>query len=220
MIAAWLRAFSQLGDPPVRRVLFRSVALSAVAFALLWIGVAALLTRTALFEVGWLDTVTDVLGGLATLVLTWLLFPAVLSAIIGLFLEEVAGAVEERHYPDLGPARGIGFFAGLLVAVRFLLVLIVANLLLLALLLVPPVFPFAFYAVNGYLLGREYLEMVALRRMSAREARDLRRRNRVALVVFGVASTLMLTVPLLNLVAPVAATAAMVHHVEAWRRSS
>lgn len=218
MIGAWLRACAQLADPAVRSVLVRSVLLSVAAFVLLWLGVWFLLARTAVLEVGWLDAAIDVLGGLATLVLTWVLFPAVLSTVIGMFLEEIAGAVEARHYPDLGPAPGLGFAAGLLVALRFLLVMLAANLLLLGLLLVPAVFPFAFYGLNGYLLGREYLELVALRRMDAAETRNLRRRNAGGVVLFGIATAFLLTVPVLNLLVPVVATGAMVHRVEGWRR--
>jgi uncharacterized protein involved in cysteine biosynthesis len=75
-----------------------------------------------------------------------------------------------------------------------------------------------FYVLNGYLLGREYYETVALRRLDARLAGELRRRNRWRVFLAGVVITLMLTVPLLNLIAPVIATAFMVHIFEIIRR--
>ncbi len=69
-------------------------------------GVGFLLTDTSFFDIGWLETAVDVLGGLATLVITWLLFPAVVSATVGFLLDRVADAVEERHYPQLPEVRG------------------------------------------------------------------------------------------------------------------
>jgi uncharacterized protein involved in cysteine biosynthesis len=182
-----------------------------------WLGVAWLLTHTNITRIGWLETALDVLGGLATLVLTWLLFPLVLSACVCLFLDRVAAAVEARHHPELPPATGLPLWQSLAVSARFLVAVIVCNVLLLALLIVPPVYPAAYVLVNGALVGREYFELVALRRCSTTAAQNLRFRHRTELLLMGIVVTAMLTVPLLNLIAPVIGTAAMVHRLEAWR---
>ena len=88
---------------------------------------------------------------------------------------------------------------------------------MLAFLIIPPLFPFVFYSVNGYLLSREYFEMVALRRIGAAEARALRRAHRGRLFLSGVLITFMLTVPVVNMLTPIVATAVMVHLFEGWR---
>ena len=72
--------------------------------------------------------------------------------------------------------------------------------------------------MNGYLLSREYFELVALRRIGPVEARALRKAHRGRLFVAGVIITLLLTVPGVNLLAPVVATAAMVHLFEDCRQ--
>lgn len=217
MTSAFIKAIRQLGDPNVRRLVWASIGASAVIFVLLWIGVGFLLTKTALFSIGWLDTVVDVLGGLTTLVVTWLLFPAVVSATIGLFLDRVADAVEQQHYPHLPPVRESPMGEVIATTARFLAVMIGLNLVLLIFLLFPPVFPFVFYAVNGYLLGREYFEMVSLRRMTPDEVGPLRNKHRNQLFLAGVATAFLLTVPFVNLLAPIISTAAMVHLLEKWR---
>jgi uncharacterized protein involved in cysteine biosynthesis len=74
-----------------------------------------------------------------------------------------------------------------------------------------------FYAVNGYLLGREYFELVALRRVDATEAEAMRSRFRGRMFLAGLVTAFLLTVPFVNLVAPIIGTAAMVHLFEAWR---
>ncbi len=219
MFQAFSKALRQLDDPRIQRTLMLSVAIALTCFVALWFVIGFLLSETALFTVGWLETVIDILGGLATAIFTWLLFPAVVSGLIGIFLDGVADAVENRHYPDLPKANGQSTGEAIIAAIKFLGVLVALNLFMLLFLIVPPVFPFVFYAVNGYLLGREYFELVALRRMDQRSARALRKQRQGALFVAGIGIALLLTVPVVNLLAPILATATMVHLFQSWRPS-
>jgi hypothetical protein len=60
-----------------------------------------------------------------------------------------------------------------------------------------------FLALNGYLLGRGYFEVVALRRLDAAAATALRHRHGGRVFLGGVATTGMSALPLVILVAPV-----------------
>ncbi|MEQ8667216.1 MAG: EI24 domain-containing protein [Rhodospirillales bacterium] len=211
------KALRQLDDPAIQRTLLLSVAIALGCFVALWLVIGFLLSETAIFSIGWLETIVDVLGGLATALFTWLLFPAVVSGLVGVFLDGVARAVEARHYPELGPARGQNVGEAIVSGLKFIGVLVVLNIFMLLFLIVPPVFPFVFYAVNGYLLGREYFELVALRRIGAADARTLRKQRQGALFAAGIAIALLLTVPVVNLLAPIVATATMVHLFQSWR---
>ena len=217
MLGAFFKAIGQLGDPAVRRVVWTGLGISLAVFAGLWTAVGYVLANTALFELGWLEALADVAGGLTALVFTWLLFPGVVSAVIAVLLDAVVRAVEARHYPDLPEAPGAGTAATVLTAAKFLGALVVLNTAALLFLFVPPVFPFVFYGVNGYLLGREYFELVALRRVGNAETRALRKAHRGQLFLAGLVIALLLTVPVVNLLAPVTATAVMVHLFELWR---
>lgn len=140
-----------------------------------------------------------------------LMFP-VAAVFVGFFLEEVAEAVERRHYPQLTPGRGPGFAAGLVQAIKFGGIIVAANLLALILYLFSgPFAPFVFYAVNGYLLGREYFTVVAERRLPPREAAALRRRHSGQVLAGGIAMAVPLSIPILNLVVPVLGVAAATH---------
>ncbi len=220
MIRAFSKGLAQLNDPRIRRVVWLAVAAACIAFALLWGAVGALLGATSVFSIGWLEWAVDLLGGLATLALTWFLFPAVISVVIGLFLEDIAAAVEVRHYPDLPPTAGLSVVSSMMVALRYLGVLVALNLVLLVFLLLGPLFPFVFYAVNGYLLGREFFELVAMRRLDPDAARRLRLAHRGELFLAGVVMAFLLTVPVVNLLAPVVITAAMVHLIQGWRHDA
>jgi uncharacterized protein involved in cysteine biosynthesis len=139
-------------------------------------------------------------------------------------LDEVAEAVEARYYPGQPPARRQPVAALVWTGVRFAAVAILLNLLLvpiyLILLVFPPLYLVVFYVVNGYLLGREYFELVAYRRLEERTADAMRRAFRGRLTLAGVVMALMLTIPVFNLVAPIAATAFALHLFEAMRREA
>ena len=218
MFAAFLKAFGQLADGATRRLIWLSLGAAIAVFAALWSTIGIAIESTELFASGWLETIVDVLGWAATLVLTWFLFPAVFTVISSLFLERVAGATEARHYADLPEAPGARLGAALGATAGFLAAMVVLNLVMLIFLLIPPLFPFVFYGVNGYLLGREFFELVALRRIGLEEVRHLRKAHRGRLFLAGIVIAFLFTVPGLNLVAPVIATAAMVHLFENFRR--
>lgn len=219
MISAFAKAVAQLRDRRIIHILLLSLAVSAAVFVALWIGVGVLLANTTLFQTGWLDSAIDVLGGLATVVITWLLFPAVVSATIGLFLENVAEEVERKHYPHLPAVRHQGMGEVIAITLKFLTIIVVLNILMLVFLLFPPVFPFVFYGINGYLLGREYFELVGMRRLEPGSVTNMRRQHRLTVFVTGLVIAFLLTVPFVNLLAPIVGTAAMVHVFERLRTS-
>ncbi len=218
MIPAFAKALGQLGDPAFRRSIGWSLALAALVFAALWLIVWLVLTRTAISELRWIDTTVDVLGGLAAVALTFVLFPGVVAAILSLFVDRIIGAVEARHYPHLPPPRDQPLSEQIATALRFLAMVVVLNLAVLPLYLVPVVNALVFYGLNGYLLGREYFEMVAPRRLEREPRRMLWRRWRLGFVLAGVVFAFMSTLPLVNLLAPVLAAATMTHMVEMRRR--
>jgi uncharacterized protein involved in cysteine biosynthesis len=221
MPSSLARALAQLGDPAIKRVLWRGVLGALAVYLLLAFGTWALIVRTTFFESSWLDWAVHLLGGLAVLILPLFLFPATAGIIIGLFLEDVARAVEARHYPGLPPPRGADGLQAVIAGLRFTAVALALNLVALALVYwIPLVNLVAFFALNGYLLGREYFEAVGLRRLERPDAVALRRAHRMRLWVDGALITAFMAVPFVNLVAPVIATAMMVHELEALRRRS
>lgn len=100
----------------------------------------------------------------------------------------------------------------LISGLKFALTALALNILILPLLLAGPLYIIAFYAMNGYLLSREYFELVAARRYDAPTVEAIRKSRQKKLWIAGVGLTFLMTVPLVNLVAPIIATAFMVHY--------
>lgn len=215
MLSALAAAFGDLGNPRVRGVLWKSLALALAVLILLAVGFWFLVAWLAHLEIGWLDKVIEFAAGFGVVILAWFLFPAAVTSTLGIFLDEVSDAVERRHYPLLAPARAQSWGEIIRQTLAFAAVAVGLNLLLLPIYLLllwfPPAYAAVFYGVNGYLLGREYFEQVAMRRMDPEAARRLRQAHQGRIVLAGVAIAFLLTVPILNLIAPVLATAFMVH---------
>ena len=68
-----------------------------------------------------------------------------------------------------------------------------------------------FYLLNGYLFGREYFELVAVRRLDREEMKRLWLSRKRQFMLAGVVITFLFSVPIVNLIAPVVGTAFMVH---------
>ncbi|WP_114395492.1 EI24 domain-containing protein [Oleisolibacter albus] len=218
MISHFSRAMAQLPDPAFRRVVWRA-ALGTLLLFMLLLGLTGwTLARLSLFQIGWLDTGIDLLGGAAVLILSWLMFPAVMITISSLMLDRIVEAVEARHYPGLPPPRKQSLREELWNSLKFLGLVVLLNLLALPLYFIPGVNLFLYYSLNGYLLGREYYELVAVRRLSRDSVRLLRSEESLRLFVAGVIIAFISVLPIVNLFAPVVATAFMVHLFEQLRR--
>ncbi|SFS15988.1 EI24 domain-containing protein [Yoonia litorea] len=220
ILRAFFAALGQLPDPRFRGVLLRGIGLTialliAVYAALLWV-IDRLTTEPLVLPfVGEVTWVGDLLGWgslVVVLLMSVFLMIPVASAITSMFLDEVAQAVEDQHYPHLPPVQGVGFTDGLRDTVSFLGLLIGANLGALVLYLI---FPFAalfiFYGLNGFLLGREYFQLAAMRRLGRAGAKALRKQHQATIWVAGCLMALPLSVPLLNLIVPILGAATFTH---------
>lgn len=210
----------QLGDPRLRSVLLSAVLATLVLVAALSAAVGAGIDALQATGIGWLDGILVWVGAVGTVILAFLFFPGMVQVISGLFADRVAATVEAEHYPGLGPARSQPLTEIVGDALRFALVSIGLNVLALPLYLVPGLNLVLFYLLNGYLLGREYAEMIAIRRMDRAEVRAFRRQNQGAVFAGGVLIAIIATIPILNLATPVLATAFAVHEHERLRRQT
>jgi CysZ protein len=215
MLNAFSRALGDLFSPPLRKVIALSLAIAIATFIALWIVVALALGH--LPTVGWraVNWLIDLVGAVGVLLVSWLLFPAVVTMIMGLFLERVATAVEAVHYPGRGPPRPQSISEAVWGGIRLMTLSLALNLLALPIyLLLPGLNILVFLGLNGYLFGREYFELVALRRLDLHAAKEIRHRFAGRVFSGGVIIAGMFAVPFINLVAPVVAAAFMVHVFE------
>jgi CysZ protein len=209
MLTDLLRAIRMLGEPRARGVVWLGVALSLATLVGLVFGVEALVSWASDTGYGWVDRTLEVLSVLGTLVVAWFLFPAIVVAVSSFFLERVVDATEDRYHPGLPPPRPIPIGEAVPAALRLLGLSLLLNLLALPLYFVPLLNLPVWLALNGYLVGREYAELVGLRRLDPARVGVVRRNYRLMFWTSGILITFLLAVPLVNLVAPVFGAAFM-----------
>ncbi len=214
------RALGQLGDARFLGVLGKAILVTLLllvgfvwltvqlfgfilpdAMSLPWIGEISL-------QAAWLSWA---MLGLALVASVFLMVPLA-SLLVGFFVEEVADAVEDLHYPHLPDVAGQPLGEIVFDTVRFLVLMILANGVALIFYFAATIFaPFVFWAVNGLLLGREYFYLVAARRIGAKAARALFRRNFLEIWFTGALMAVPLSIPGVNLLVPVLGVAAFTH---------
>ncbi|MFC7703138.1 EI24 domain-containing protein [Plastorhodobacter daqingensis] len=215
-----LRALGQWSDPRFRRVIWLglglSLALLVAVYALLlgligWF-VPAQIDLPLLGPFGGLSALLSVGSLLVMLALSPILMMPVASAFTGFFLDDVAQAVEDRHYPHLAKAPDVPLYDQLRDGFNYFALLVGVNILAGGVYLFsgPLALP-VFWAVNGYLLGREYFQMVAMRRLGRRGASDLRAANWFTIWAAGTMMAAPLSIPIVNLFVPVLGAASFTH---------
>lgn len=222
MLRAFTLALGQLGDPAVLRVLLKSLAITLLLFLVLGSGLWWV-AQTGLGLLGLEESrfagaegLRGVLALVGVLIAGWLLWRIVALAVLQFFADEVVRAVELRHFPAAAAtARQLGLREELANGLAGALRAIGWNLLALPVALVLAVTgfgaPLVFWLVNAVLLGRELQDMVWLRHRPTPDApAPVGAGTRLML---GGATAALLTVPFVNLLAPLLGAAAATHLV-------
>lgn len=219
MIGDIFKALAQIFDRRFRRVVFRSIGLAILLLAgFIW-GGSWLIDFLLPLDVnlpfigqitidngsGWVS------GGILTLIALFAILP-VSAVIVGVFLEEIAGAVEAKSYSHLPPARDIPTGEVIREILSFLVLIIVVNALALVIYVaISFLAPIVFWLANGLLIGREYFHLIAIRRLPRKEAAALRRSARLGNWFMGVLIAIPLSIPILGLIVPVLGVAIFTH---------
>lgn len=158
---------------------------------------------------GWLRylwNVAEWFSGAGAVILSVVLAPTA-SMIVGSALFDVAAARVEKEV-GLPEGRLVPVHEGLLNGLRMSWPPLVLNILSVPLLFVPVVNIVWFLSLNGYLMGREYFSLAAVRRMPWAQARRLRGRYAMSVFLVGLACSFI------PFVAPLVGASAMTRLVK------
>lgn len=210
MISDAFGAFAQTFSPPLRKILLKSIGLAilliiALGAVLQWL-LSFLLPLASPY-----DTIAAILLGVLTLVLAFFAMAPVTSLMAAIFLDDVAEEVERTKFPAHAPGKPLSIPRAALLSAKFFGIVLIVNLVAILLWFVIPVVNIGvFFVANAYLLSREFFEMAAMRFRSPEEARRLRQQNAASVFFSGLVIAAVVSVPVLNLITPVFATAFMV----------
>ena len=218
MISALSKSFAQIPDPRFRKVWLLGLLYSVALFVAIVVVASFLLAQIEVVGIGWIDWIIAALGSAGAFILAIILFPGLALMVIGLLLERICRAVEAKHYPDLPAPRNqswgeiFGSLAKLIALTVFL------NIIVLPLYFIPVINLLVFYVLNGILLGREYFDLVSMRRLDPSDATAMRRRHRGRIFADGVVIVFLLSIPFVGWAMAVIATAFMLHEFESLKR--
>ncbi|MFC3052032.1 EI24 domain-containing protein [Kordiimonas pumila] len=222
------RTWQQILHPKFRSVFITSVLAAIITLTVLTLTLNHYWPEKVVSGYRWIDEFGDFLAsaGYWTIVMlgSYLLFPAIVTMVMGLFADQIATAVEEEYYPNRIGIRKVPFGDVIISALKLTIMILVLNLIalfpyLLLLLFTGGIGTLALYiALNGFLIGREYYEMVAIRHMDRQAVAVTRQRHGNKIFMGGAIVSAMFLVPVLNLIAPIAGAAIMTHVFHNIRR--
>lgn len=203
-------AIENVFSPPFRRVFFRALLFTVLLFIAIFASLLLAIHFLGDFSNDWLESGLAVGTGLVVFAAMFFLAAPVTALFAGLFLDDIAAIVEANDYPRERPGKPISIGEGLWVSVKFGLLVLLVNLILL-----PTLFfgvgPFLMAIANAYLLGREYFNLAAMRHMSPRDANVLRKENAGRIFAAGLIPAGVALIPVVNILVPLFATAYFVH---------
>ncbi|MDE2182570.1 MAG: EI24 domain-containing protein [Alphaproteobacteria bacterium] len=210
MFASLRKAAKLLVDPALLGAVLVSLLLALALYAGLFFAAEYAIRQLPTLGLPWVNAALAVLTPIALILLVFFLGAPMAALFASLYLDRLAGRIEARWYPadPKGGAPVLSFFGGLELAA----VVIGVDLVLLpADMAAPGIAEFATLVINGWLLGREYFELVARRHLSRSAAHALRRRHPLGVFGAGLILSLLSAVPLANLAAPLLGVGMMVH---------
>ena len=210
MLNCFIKSVGDIRTREFRLVLIASAVYSLVSAFFLWL-LILLVLKIDDFSITGLDWLVDTLGSLAAVIILVLLLPSFFGLIASFKLDTICSEVEKRHYQDLPPASYKSLIGPLLIGLRFTIILVILNIAVIPLSLIPPVYLISGWFLNGYLLGREFFELVAIMNLNPNQIRILRKKQKLTVFFIGLVLALISMVPILNLLLPLYATALMTH---------
>ncbi len=226
MFQAAFLALSQMTTPPFRRVLLKAVGLALLIVLLLGVALHRLLSWLASSGAAWAEAGTgfvpsgvwtalvwfvSIAAGLGILTGAVFLMPAVAAFTGTFFVDEVAEAVERKHYPAEPAGRALPVWQATWQGLKTALIAIGVYIVALPFLLFAGLGLVVMFTAAAYLLSREYFLLAAMRFHPPEEAQRLRHEHRVTIFLTGLIVAAFVSIPIVNLATPLFATAVMVH---------
>ena len=226
MLAAALKALSQMFTRPFRKVLLKSIGLALILIVLMAIGLHRVLIWLATSGQSWAQDTLGLTTNMPLSILAWLLsvaaglgiiagsvflMPAVTALVASLFVDDIAGEVERSHYPGDPPGTPLPLWRALIEGVKTALLAVLIYLIAVPFLLFAGFGAVIFFLATAFLLGREYFLLAAMRFRPPAEAKKLRKANQSTVFLAGMFIAAFVSIPILNLATPLFGMAFMVH---------
>jgi CysZ protein len=226
MFNAAVKALAQIFSPPMRTILWKSIALALVLIVVLAIALQRLLSWVAVSGEIWaegmlgpgyhrtldvLAWILSITAGFGVLFGAVFLMPAITSLVASFFVDDIADIVEREHYPADRVGVALPFGLAMTEGVKTALLTIVVYVIALPLVWLAGIGFIGFFIAMAWLLGREYFELAAMRFRSPGDAKAMRAQHATTVFTAGFFIAAFVSIPILNLATPLFGMSFMVH---------
>jgi CysZ protein len=226
MIGDATNAVTQMFSPPLRAILWRSIALALGLIVVIGIALGRVITwlidvggtsventlgpyaHAPVVAIAWLLSIT---AGLGILIGSVMLMPAVTALVGSFFADRIGDEVEREYYRADPPGKALPLPLAMWEGFKTALLALLIYLCAAPLILFAGFGAVIFFLATAYILGREYFELAAMRFRPPLEAKALRRRNAAVVYIGGLLIAVFVSIPIVNLATPIFAMALMVH---------
>ena len=221
MIRSYLKTFQQLNDPKILKALLFATLLTIGAIILALVFGATILdaimnhfsdTLESWLGKGetWFYGIAQFLGGSLILVLCYFLFAGIHGAFVGIFIDDILDSIQQRHFPETPWNKAPSLMTSCFFSMRILLLTLGLNIIASPLLVlgwfIPPLGLSLQVILNGYILGKEYGQIVEFRIPN-----DSSSSQTPKYFLNGILASLLWIVPILNFLAPILLAGSVLH---------
>ncbi len=215
MLKIALITIAQIFEPSLRQIFAKSLLISLVSIMACGLLAWVLLGKFGLLGFGFLDTFLPWIGGALIALIGFVFFPSTIMVIGSLFSDEIIASIEEKHYPNNIGTNRVPVLTSIRTGLTLIIIATIINICLLPFyalgMLLPGLSFVIYYLGNGYLIGRELFENIAQRHLPVNEARKLRKRYFLKILLGGGLITFVATIPFINLATPLFGIGFMAH---------
>ena len=221
MISSFLKTFRQINDPKILKALALATLLTLLSIVLaVTLGVALLdgildiFSKTLQSWLGkgesWFRGFANFMGGTLILIISYFFLAGIHGAFVGIFIDDILDSIQQKHYPNMAWEEAPTFLTSLSFSLRILGLTIFLNLLASPLLIlgwfIPPIGLTLQVLLNGYLMGKEYGQLVEFRIPPSASLKPTPKYFRN-----GIIASCIWIIPILNLVAPILLIGSVLH---------
>lgn len=199
-------------EPALFGVVLKSFLLAFLVFIGLFLAAEYGIQHLPQLHWRWVNDLIAILTPVLFIALAFLLGAPMAAIFASLYLNAIARKVEAKYYAADAPSKGAPFFESIVVGLRLFGWIVIVTLALLPVdVAVPVAGSLATLAVNGWLLGREYFELAALRHLPKAKVDAMRKRHAASILGAGIVIAGLAEIPLVDFMAPLFGAAFMVH---------
>ena len=219
MFASARKALGMIFEPAFLGVVLWSFLLTLALFGLMFVAVQYGIQHLPPLPWHWLSVAVGLVSSLLVVVAAFFLGVPVAAVFATMFQGYIARRVEQKYYAGDAGGDGASTLAYVFTGLRFAAYVIVVSLALLPVdVMIPGVGSALTWVADGWLLGREFFELAALRHLSRAETAAMLKRHGFGILGAGMVIAFLATIPVLNFIAPLFGVAFMVHVFQHYRR--